>query len=206
MSGRRASYWIDELGPYQLGGLPSIGGQMTARVVAGSVLAFQLVGLGTTGSGSPDVYPRAIGWTNSGWWRAQENRPVSEPKRSPDNDGSPQCQEFDYSSTAIVVRDLHEISGLTWEQIAKLFSVSRRAVHLWAAGKPMNAGHEELLSGLLRIAKALPGSTAAQRRSAMLRPGASGPSIYDQLRMDRANAQVLKQSSFRHVVEEARQS
>src|SRR5262245_36297225 len=32
------------------------------------------------------------------------------------------------------VRSLHDSSGLTWEQLARLFGVSRRAVHNWANG------------------------------------------------------------------------
>jgi hypothetical protein len=37
------------------------------------------------------------------------------------------------------------VSGLTWDQVARLFAVSRRSVHFWASGKAMSAEHEELL-------------------------------------------------------------
>lgn len=55
--------------------------------------------------------------------------------------------------TAVAIRELHDYSGLTWEQIAKLFGVSRRAVHLWASGGRLSAANEELLlriTGLVR--------------------------------------------------------
>lgn len=204
MTDLEVNYRINDLGAYQLRPLSLMGGQTTAHVVVAGVMALQLAGLGTTSSSPPDSYPRTIGWTNSGWTSAQEES-TSKPEQFLDQGGTLSREGIDYESTAMAVRALYGISGLTWEQLAKLFSVSRRAVHLWAAGKPMNAGHEELLSNLLRIVSKLPGKSPSQRRSAILRPSAYGPSIYDQLRMDRANAQVLTQSSFHHVAEEARQ-
>src|SRR5437588_7013203 len=43
-------------------------------------------------------------------------------------DGAP----FLGRSKALLLAEAHEVSGLTWEQIARYFGVSRRAVHLWA--------------------------------------------------------------------------
>src|SRR6266542_2454198 len=47
-------------------------------------------------------------------------------------------------SVALSVRHLYEASGLTWEQLARLFGVSRRAVHNWANGGRMTARHVEI--------------------------------------------------------------
>lgn len=49
---------------------------------------------------------------------------------------------------AASVRSLHARSGLSWEQLAKLFGVSRRAVHKWAAGGAMNTGNAARLAEL----------------------------------------------------------
>jgi DNA-binding transcriptional regulator YiaG len=49
---------------------------------------------------------------------------------------------------AASVRSLHARSGLSWEQLAKLFAVSRRAVHKWAAGGAMNMGNAARLAEL----------------------------------------------------------
>jgi len=49
-------------------------------------------------------------------------------------------------TTAALVRDLKARSGLTWDQLASAFGVSRRAVHGWAAGSRLNAGHAESLA------------------------------------------------------------
>ena len=53
---------------------------------------------------------------------------------------------------------LRRISGLTWEQVARMFGVSRRSVHFWASGKAMSAEHEEHLYQLLAV---LRGTNAA---------------------------------------------
>ena len=51
-------------------------------------------------------------------------------------------------SSARLIRDFKSRSGLTWEQLAGLFGVSRRAVHGWASGARLNAQHSETLSWL----------------------------------------------------------
>lgn len=190
---------------YRLGELTSPVELKSTRFVATGVLALQLVGLVPTSVVVAEGLPRTIGWTSSGWIIGELRESVPRVKQYLPNNSAIE-DDLHYDSTAAAVRALRNMSGLTWEQLAKLFSVSRRAVHLWATGKTMNAGHEELLSDLLRIVHALPGSSPAERRLALLRPGKAIASIYDQLRMDRANAQVLKESSFRYVAEEARRT
>lgn len=69
------------------------------------------------------------------------------------------------TSTAEGVARLRADSGLTWDQLGRLFGVSRRAVHLWAAGKHMNARNIELLSALQRVVARAPGNSAQERRA-----------------------------------------
>lgn len=80
------------------------------------------------------------------------------------------------------LRWLRETSGLTWEQLAKVFGVSRRAVHLWVNGRRMNAGNAELLSALTAVVRDLPGATPEERRAWLLRPDESGRSVIDHFR------------------------
>jgi DNA-binding transcriptional regulator YiaG len=49
------------------------------------------------------------------------------------------------------IRELHDRSGLSWQQIARLFGVSRRAVHLWASGNRMTHHHANLLQKHLAV-------------------------------------------------------
>lgn len=57
------------------------------------------------------------------------------------------------SGTAVEIRALRETSGLSWQQIARLFGVSRRAVHMWAAGGRMTDHHAELLERHLAVVR-----------------------------------------------------
>ncbi|MEM5709754.1 helix-turn-helix transcriptional regulator, partial [Elizabethkingia meningoseptica] len=52
-------------------------------------------------------------------------------------------------STAAAVLEIRRLSGLTWEELADLFDVSRRSVHHWASGKPVNTEHDQALRGVL---------------------------------------------------------
>ena len=90
---------------------------------------------------------------------------------------------------ADLVRRLRGQSGLTWEQLAKLFGVSRRAVHLWAAGGRMNAANHEQLARLVSVVDGLPGRTPDQRRAALLTPRETGTSLYDRLRAAHASGE-----------------
>ena len=67
--------------------------------------------------------------------------------------------------SARFVRDLKERSGLTWDQLAAVFGVSRRAVHGWASGARLNAQHSEFLTWLRQTLTRLehPGDPNATR-------------------------------------------
>ncbi|WP_419944177.1 hypothetical protein [Candidatus Poriferisodalis sp.] len=71
------------------------------------------------------------------------------------------------------VRQLKEDSALTWDQLRRLFGVSRRAIHMWAAGAQMNSFNEERLTELAQIVSEL-GSTPQERRDALMRPAPDG--------------------------------
>ncbi len=61
--------------------------------------------------------------------------------------------------------ELRRLSGLTWDQLARLFAVSRRSLHFWASGKPMTPGNEEHLHRVLGVLRRIDrGSAAANRR------------------------------------------
>lgn len=85
-------------------------------------------------------------------------------------------------SVAQSVRDLREASGLTWEQLARIFGVSRRAVHNWANGGRMTVRHAEILSHISRLVADLPASDPASRRDLLLAPGRGGRSMFDAFR------------------------
>ena len=101
------------------------------------------------------------------------------PVRALDNDPHPK------PVASSRVRSLKEDSGLTWDQLRRLFGVSLRSVHLWASGTRMNTRNGERLSTLERIVRDLDVTTPDQRREALLcSPVGGGRSIFQQLVLD----------------------
>jgi len=70
------------------------------------------------------------------------------------------------SGTAIA--KLHRISGFTWEQLARLFKVSRRSLHFWASGKAMTPANEEHLQRLLAVVRKIDRGSGSANRAVLL--------------------------------------
>lgn len=82
--------------------------------------------------------------------------------------------------------ELHDASGLTWDQIARYFGVSRRAVHLWVSGGRMTASNAELLVHLARAVDGVRNLDPAARRQALL-SSANGLNLVDTERARRSS-------------------
>ncbi|NLH70958.1 MAG: helix-turn-helix transcriptional regulator [Brooklawnia sp.] len=95
------------------------------------------------------------------------------------------------ASPAQRISELRTLTGLTTEQVGRLFGVSRRSVHNWINGNPMSPQHEERAAKLLAIVQALPGPTAAERRGALL-DSSRGTSLFHQLVAARAESARLQ--------------
>jgi hypothetical protein len=85
-------------------------------------------------------------------------------------------------STSQQIRILRDFSGLTWGQLARLFAVDRRSLHMWANGGRLNARNAELLAEALSIVRSVAtrAGDPAATRAALLAQGLEG-SIFDQL-------------------------
>lgn len=70
-------------------------------------------------------------------------------------------------TTRQAVSALRRISGLTWEQLGELFAVSRRSVHFWASGKPLNASNEQRLMQVLDVVRAADRGDVRSNRAAL---------------------------------------
>ncbi len=86
---------------------------------------------------------------------------------------------FEDSQKAI--NELRKTSGLTWEQLAQLFNVSRRSLHFWASGKPLSSNNEEKLNRLLGVIRYINRGSASINRKLLLSPNADGEVLLDQL-------------------------
>jgi hypothetical protein len=82
-------------------------------------------------------------------------------------------------------------SGLTWDQLGKIFGVSRRAVHMWANGGRLNESNARRLHAFAaivrRIESEIPdGSTPEEVRARLLQVEPDGLSVVDRLRQERS--------------------
>jgi len=89
--------------------------------------------------------------------------------------------------------ELRRLTGLTWDEIARLFHVSRRSVFLWASGKPMSSDNETLLARLLAFVQGADLGSAGANRQMLLGSTPGGDLVIDLLaagRVDEARASV----------------
>lgn len=75
------------------------------------------------------------------------------------------------------LQQVKELSDLSWDQIAKLFGVSKRTVLSWAAGNPMNGANESVLTELANQVAELPG-TPEQVRAALFADMPGGTNLF----------------------------
>jgi len=66
------------------------------------------------------------------------------------------------------IAELRRLSGFTWDQLARVFNVSRRALHFWASGKPMAPSNEEHLQRLISVVRKIDRGSASANRAALL--------------------------------------
>jgi len=89
-------------------------------------------------------------------------------------------------STGETVLEIRRRSGLTWEQLGRLFGVSRRSVHHWASGKAVTPEHERMIRRMLASIRRLDrGSQAATRARLLALDKRSGVTVLDLLKEGR---------------------
>lgn len=89
------------------------------------------------------------------------------------------------------IAELRRLSGITWDQFARLFGVSRRAAHFWASGKPMTAENEEHLHRMIACLRAADRGSALANRHVLLSSSAEGRIPFDCL-VARDYAEAIK--------------
>jgi len=83
--------------------------------------------------------------------------------------------------TQKAINELKKLSGLTWDQLAKLFNVSRRSVHSWASGERLKTFNEENLNQVLSTIRYIDRGSASLNRSLLLQTSNDGRSFFDLL-------------------------
>lgn len=74
----------------------------------------------------------------------------------------------EHVSTRQQIHELRRLSGLSWDQVAQLFEVSRRSIHFWASGESLSRTNEKRLASLLDVVRSADRGSAAATRSALL--------------------------------------
>lgn len=82
---------------------------------------------------------------------------------------------------ASAVRSLKERSGLSWQQFADAFGVSRRSLHFWVNGGNMAPSSQDRLRVLTEVVDGIRSAHPAVVRDTLLTPGADGRSPFDEL-------------------------
>lgn len=83
--------------------------------------------------------------------------------------------------SAETVRRLKDRSGLSWDQLAALFGVTRRAVHFWVNGGNLSASHLVRLQRVVQVIDSLDAESPRERRAALIGAGAGGQSRFELL-------------------------
>jgi DNA-binding transcriptional regulator YiaG len=79
------------------------------------------------------------------------------------------------------IGELRRLSGFTWDQLARIFHVSRRSLHFWASGKAMAPSNEEHLQRLLSVVRRIDRGSASANRAALLGICEDGSLLFDLL-------------------------
>jgi DNA-binding transcriptional regulator YiaG len=93
--------------------------------------------------------------------------------------------------------ELRRLSGLTWDHLAKIFGVSRRTLHFWASGKPMNASNEARLLSVLDVVRDAYRGDARSTRASLLH-SESGTTALELLATQRFNQARARLGSGGH--------
>ena len=131
-------------------------GPMLGRATAPFVIGFMLAAPGTSAGAPLPPKPPVVRHTDSG-----EHRPESAGIRA---------HQSPEASPIAAISEVRRLSGLTWEQLAQLVGVSRRALHFWASGKPMSAQNAEHLQRLLAVLQRVDRGSASANRAALFAP------------------------------------
>lgn len=78
------------------------------------------------------------------------------------------------STIPAAILEMRRISGLTWDDLAGLFGVTRRAIHHWANGNPLKPEHIRQVHDVLRVMRFVARASAEETRAALLTPVAAG--------------------------------
>jgi transcriptional regulator with XRE-family HTH domain len=77
------------------------------------------------------------------------------------------------------VRELRQLSGLTWHYLAELIGVSAKTLHNWAAGKPVDAKNQRRVAKVIAVLRFIDRGNGEANRALLLNETIEGISVLD---------------------------
>lgn len=91
------------------------------------------------------------------------------------------CESLSVEGRAAAIGELRRLTGLTWDQLARLLRVSRRTLHFWASGKAMLPANEEHIQRVLGVVRQMDRGSAGQNKKMLFEAASHGILAYDLL-------------------------
>jgi transcriptional regulator with XRE-family HTH domain len=85
------------------------------------------------------------------------------------------------ASVGAEIFEIRRLSGLTWDELANVFGVSRRSLHHWANGKPISAANEDHVRRVLAALQRIDRGEAHKNRALLMTPCPDGGLAIDLL-------------------------
>jgi transcriptional regulator with XRE-family HTH domain len=82
------------------------------------------------------------------------------------------------------IRFIRRLTGLTYEEIARFLGVSRRSIHNWENGRPVNDASEKAIAVAIRFSEALGELPKETLRGALLTAIGDGKAVVDIVQRD----------------------
>lgn len=78
-----------------------------------------------------------------------------------------------------LVRELRQLSGLTWHHIADMIGVSAKTLHNWAAGKPIDEKNLRRVGEVISVLRFIDRGSAEANRALLLNESVEGQALLD---------------------------
>lgn len=81
-----------------------------------------------------------------------------------------------------LVRELRQLSGLTWHHLADMIGVSAKTLHNWAAGKPIDEKNLRRVGEVISVLRFIDRGSAEANRALLLNESIEGQALLDLIR------------------------
>lgn len=146
-----------------------------APALLSSFLTVALLTGGTTPTGHVELRQPSQSATYGGL--SSRTRVALTARQQPVNDQ----EEVSLPELARSVRSMHQRSGLTWDELARIFGVTRRTLYNWSIGGQVSAANAQAIAEVIRSLHEIDSGDPKITRSRLLAPTQNGATLYAKL-------------------------